>query len=239
MAARFAVYWVPAPDHPLWQAGCTWLGRDPSTDAPGQAPAFAQAPWRYGFHATLKAPMALRSQSAGDLGDAGKEAAFIAAVHALAARRPDFALPPLQVAWLGDFLALRPVDPVPDGSPLRRLADACVRTLDPWRAPEAQAAAAARLDRLPAATRSALQPLLLRWGYPHVFAHWRFHLSLSDPHPADGQALLQRARAHFAPALAVPLQARAIAVFREAAPGAPLRLVARCPLARPDPETHR
>ncbi|MFO0232177.1 MAG: hypothetical protein ACK51M_03795 [Burkholderiales bacterium] len=54
-APRYATYWVPAPGHPLWTAGCTWLGRDPRDGgAPGSpARGHVAAPWRYGVHATL------------------------------------------------------------------------------------------------------------------------------------------------------------------------------------------
>ena len=61
---RYAVYWTPPADHPLWRAGCDWLGRDAEraqVDRPGEGPeALTRAPRRYGFHATLKAPMRLR-----------------------------------------------------------------------------------------------------------------------------------------------------------------------------------
>lgn len=217
-AARFATYWIPEATHPLWQAGCAWLGRDPASDDPGRAPPYATAPWRYGFHATLKAPLRLASHCTED--------DFVAAVAALAASRPDFTLPPLQVGWLGGFLALRPCEPQAENSPLRRLADACVRALDRFRAAPPAAGTAARATGLDAVQ----QALLARWGYPHVFGHWRFHLTLSDPHPAEPEALVARAEAHFADALAQPLPARAIAVFVETAPGRPLRLLQRCAL---------
>lgn len=223
--ARLAIYWLPAPDHPLWEAGCLWLGRDPrGDDAPGQRPPeHARAPWRYGFHATLKAPMALRV--------AGTEDRFMSAVAALAARHRDFALPPLQVNWLAGFLALRPSSAPARGHPLRRLADACVTELDDWRAPMDLAEVERRGSAIPLAQRDEQLALPRRWGYPHVLDHWRFHLTLSDREPAGAPALLARARAHFARALEQPLRAHAIAVCREDAPWAPLRLVQRFELA--------
>ncbi|MCK6433251.1 MAG: DUF1045 domain-containing protein [Burkholderiaceae bacterium] len=223
--ARLAVYWVPAPDHPLWVAGCQWLGRDPHVgDAPEQRPpAYARDPWRYGFHATLKAPMALRPGCS--------EERFLSAVAALAARHRDFALPPLQANWLAGFLALRPSSAPAPGHPLRRLADACVTELDDCRAPMDLTEIERRGSALPPAHHDEQLALLRRWGYPHVLGHWRFHLTLSDRDPADAPALLARARTHFARALEQPLRAHAIAVWREDAPGAPLRLLERFRLA--------
>ena len=59
LAPRYAVYWMPEPGHPLWAAGCTWLGRDGGAGGAGGGPArrHVASPWRYGFHATLKAPL--------------------------------------------------------------------------------------------------------------------------------------------------------------------------------------
>jgi hypothetical protein len=217
---RWAVYWTPEPPHPLWRAGCDWLGRDPSHAGAGTAPPDRDTPWRYGFHATLKAPMALR---------AGTSAAhFLSAVHALAVHTEAFEMPPLRIAWLAGFLALRPREPLDAAHPLRRLADACVRELDEWRAPASAARGETTLD--------AEQRLLLaRWGYPHVFARWRFHLTLTDPVPAHDaerrHRLEDEAKAHFAAALAAPLHARSLCVFLEERAGTPLRLTHRMPLA--------
>lgn len=63
MGARYALYFVPHASHPLWDAGCAWLGRDAAAEAnrmPLPIPRlasdlFAQAnaaPRRYGLHAT-------------------------------------------------------------------------------------------------------------------------------------------------------------------------------------------
>ena len=203
VAPRLALYWAPPPTHPLWRSGCDWLGRDPAGTDLGAPPAHARAPWRYGFHATLKAPMHPRHGA--------DEAAFIDAVAAFSARWHDFEMPPLRVAWLRGFMALRPTHALCAVHPLRRLADACVTEFDPWRAHAAHAPP---------------------WGYAHVFERWRFHMTLSDDTPNDRTRLEARASAHFAPSLAVPLRAQGLAVFREDQPGAPLRLLGRFDFAR-------
>ncbi|WP_088280040.1 DUF1045 domain-containing protein [Ideonella sp. A 288] len=217
--SRWAVYWVPEAGHPLWSAGCAWLGRDPAAAETGVAPPQRRAPWRYGFHATLKAPMWLRH------GVTPEE--FIAVVGRLARGHVDFDMPPLQVAWLGGFLALRPVTPVDEADPLRRLADDCVVALDGFRQPADPAEQAARAAALHSDDERAL---LERWGYAHVLSHWRLHLTLSDAVPEPAAALQAAARAHFAQALTRPLRARGVAVFEEPAPGLPLRLAARLSL---------
>jgi hypothetical protein len=111
---RYAVYWTPPADHPLWRAGCDWLGRDAEraqVDRPGEGPeALTRAPRRYGFHATLKAPMRLRG--------AADTHTFITAVATLALRHREFTMPPLQVDRLGDFVALRPHRRPAAGTPL-------------------------------------------------------------------------------------------------------------------------
>lgn len=221
---RCAVYWAPEIDHPLWQAGCDWLGRDPARDeAIGTPHEATDAPRRYGFHATLKAPFT----PAGDRGD------FEQALGALAATLPRFAMPPLHVDWLSDFLALRPAVPIAPEHPLRHLADTCVRELDTWRAPLSEAELQRRLAN--GALDDVQQALLRRFGYPHVLDRWRFHMTLTDSVPAGSRALRERlqrdAQAHFAAALAQPLHCESLSLFVEPAPDAPFRLARRFPLA--------
>lgn len=217
--SRWAVYWVPPATHPLWDAGTRWLGRDPAdgrlhdTAVHGVRVA---TPARYGLHATLKPPMALRP---------GVDVqAFLADVRALAARHADFPMPVLDVAPLHDFLALRPAQPLPPDHPLQRLADDCVTVLDPWRRPPDEAERQRRAD---AGLDARQQWLLARFGYPHVLDRWRFHLTLSDAGVAQDAQALATARAWFGPALQVPLAAGGLAVFTEPGPGQPLRLHAR------------
>ncbi len=221
MPSRYALYYTPPPEHPLWQAGCAWLGRDPA-DASDQrpAPAGRRSPWRYGFHATLKPPLRLCAIVG--------EAQLHAAIARLAEATACFEMPALAVAPLADFLALRPARPLARGHALWRLADACVRELDAFRAPPDAAELARRGAGLDAAQSERLQ----QWGYAHVLDGWRFHLTLSDNLAAPALATLQReARAHFAAALAQPLRCEAISLFVELAPGLPLQLHRRYALS--------
>lgn len=219
--ARFAVYWLPEPDHPLWDAGCAWLGRDPARAATGAAPPGRTEPWRYGFHATLKAPMRLRECSGAS--------AFTAAAAELAASIPPFDLPTLAVGELDGFVALRPTAP---STRMQALADRCVEALDGFRAPMPDT----EFERRGRGLDAERLGLLRRWGYPHVFGHWRLHLTLTDrlPGAADRAAWRARAAAHFAGALAVAPRVASIAVLEEPAPGHAFRLVRRLPLRGAD-----
>jgi len=223
-APRYAVYWAPEPGHPLWAAGCDWLGRDAARPlAPTREAEHREAPRRYGFHATLKAPMALR--------DGAEPAAFLAAVAHLAARTPPFAMPALRVGWLSGFLALLPATAMDAAHPLRRLADACVAELDGWRPAQSEA----QWLRRSAGLEPERQAMVRRFGYPHVFEHWRFHMTLSNCVPPESTALrdrlFRRAGAHFDAALALPLSCESLSVFVETAEGEPFVLAHRFPLA--------
>jgi hypothetical protein len=153
---------------------------------------------------------------------------FLDAVADLARRQTDFAMPRLVVDWLTGFLALRPIGPINEDHPLRRLADECVTRLDALRRP----ADASELARRHAALYDDMdRAMLARWGYSQVLSRWRFHLTLSDSGLPSTRQLQARAEAHFRGALAVPLRADGLTVFREAGPGQPFRLIQRFALA--------
>ncbi len=226
--SRHAVYFAPSPGHPLWLLGCQWLGRSDSDSGPVGAPAHSlvATPWRYGFHATLKAPMALAPNV--------RESDWLAAVRTLAARHVPFEMPTLRVALLSDFIALRPVEPLEPSHPLRQLADDCVIALEPWRAP-ATAAERERPSRAPLDARQ--RENLDRLGYAFVLDDWRFHMTLSSSLAgvdADRIAALRAsASRHFAPALGQPLVCEHLCVFVEPAPGEPFELRHRFALGTP------
>jgi hypothetical protein len=147
---------------------------------------------------------------------------FMAAVRAIAADLPPFDLPPLVVADIFGFLALRETEPC---RPLQALADACVERVDTFRDPPTE-------EELVRRRRANLSPeqdaLLVRWGYPYVFGSWFFHMTLtrrlSGP---EKTAVLPAAESWFAPALAVPRRIEDICVFTQAAPGAAFTLAER------------
>ena len=170
MSPRYALYFAP-PRRP------SVVGRRLRLAGPrrrvGRASAAAARhradPRRYGFHATLKPPFALR--------EGATRSQLLAALSHFADERAPFDMPPLRVATLGDFVALRPVehDATAAGRPLRALADDCVRLFDEFRAPALGRRAGAPPVR-PGSTRCSARTSL-RWGYPHVFDRWRFHMT--------------------------------------------------------------
>jgi hypothetical protein len=71
---------------------------------------------------------------------------------------------------------------------------------------------------------------LVRWGYPYVFADWRFHMTLTcrldDEERRRVIALLAPIAA---PALAAAPVVDSLCLFRQQGEGRPFRLMARVP----------
>jgi putative phosphonate metabolism protein len=220
---RVAVYYAPPAHDILWQLGCQWLGRDADSNArldqpevPGIAEITAEARL-YGFHATLKPPMALRPGITWDR--------VVTDAVDLAARIAPFELPPLKLANLRGFLAVVDAEPSPA---LQKLADSCVRDLDHLRAPPTA-------DELARRRRAKLTPeqdaMLVRWGYPYVLETWFFHMTLTRRLSAEELVAAQPiAEAYFADTLQAPRMVREICLFTQAAPGAEFVLAERLAL---------
>jgi len=226
-AARYAAYWTPDPSHPLWEAGCDWLGRDALGGHTSASPRpHTGQPRRYGFHATLKAPMALREGATRD--------EFLQRLAEVAARHAVFPMPPLEVAPLRGFVALRPSVAVHAMHPLRQLADACVRDLDALRRPATAREVDRRLQSMDFDDEERAN--IRQVGYAFAFGKWRFHMTLSDSFGSSEadqwqrDQLIDEAREHFRPALAVPLECTAVSLFVEPGPGSPFVLAGRAPL---------
>lgn len=221
--ARVAVYYAPRADDPLAAAGAAWLGRDAETNAPRPQPdlpemvAITAEPRGYAFHATLKPPMRLA---------AGRDwFALLEAAAALAARIAPFELPHLAVSDVHSFLALRETAPCPA---LQALADDCVRELDAFRAPPAEAELARRRR---AGLTAEQDQMLARWGYPYVFESWFFHMTLTR-RLSEAEKVVYRPAAEdwFAGAARAPRVVGDICLFTQAGPGAPFTIAERIPL---------
>ncbi|SOC03399.1 DUF1045 domain-containing protein [Rhodobacter maris] len=209
---RYALYFAPA-ERGLAQAGAAWLGWDAEAgvelvqpDVAGIAAA-TEAPRKYGFHATLKAPFRLaEGMSADDLAEAlGHEAAQIAPVE----------IPGLGIAPLGGrFLALRPEG---NEAGLVTLAAEVVTRFEPFRAASSREELA---RRRPEGLTARQRDLLGAFGYPYVFEEYRFHMTLTGDLPAaEIERLRPAAEAHFAPHLARPFPVDQLCLFGEDAAG--------------------
>ena len=175
--ARFAVYYVP-PEGPLADFGAKWLGWDVVTgrevlgfDVPGLHD-ITMTPRKYGFHGTLKPPFRLKEGQTPEV--------LERAVSDVAGTLSPAVFDGLKLTQLGRFLALTPFGPL-DG--LQRIAEACVRDLDGFRAPASEAELASRRK---AGLSPRQETLLAQWGYPYVFEEFRFHMTLSGGLPKEG-----------------------------------------------------
>ena len=228
MPERFAIYFAPDLTSPLWRLARQWLGRDAATDETveaivsgiktAQRLAATASARRYGFHATLKAPMTL----AGGATRATLEAALAdwAAVHA------SVNMGPMVLRPIGAFLAL-----VPDvqSAALMQFAADCVVAFERFRAP----LAARDRSRRVAGELSAHQiELLERYGYPYVMDEFRLHMTVSDQlYGAEHDLVRQAAQNWFAPMIGKELLLDRLTLFHEAEPGAAFRRVADFPLS--------
>lgn len=227
MAARYAIYYAPAQSTRLWRAASAWLGWDAYSGfllpppqisglPRGELLAMTEAPRRYGFHATLKAPFELAASAS--------EQSLLQVMGAFCRQQAPFSVN-IKLGQLKDFLALVPVRASP---PLDRLAAACVEAFEPFRAPLSE------FDRARYG-RGKLTPrqreMLDRWGYPHVMEDFRFHLSLTG---SLDEISLERARRailrFFAGAQDAPLEVDALCLFKQNERGERFRVLERFPL---------
>jgi putative phosphonate metabolism protein len=179
---RYAIYYTPEPGSDLDRFGAELLGYDATT---GEDIAFPDGilqlapdwrelthdPRKYGFHATLKAPLALVP---------GKtEAELLAACEAFAGTlRPIPVIKPV-VGSISGFIAVVPAEP---SAELERLAADCVSEFDTFRAPLTDED---RARRNPSMLTPRQREHLDRWGYPYVMQDFRFHMTLTGRLPPE------------------------------------------------------
>ena len=217
-AYRYAIYFAPRQDSLFWQAGSQWLGRCAASQRTLAQPAipdldsaaFSQltaAPRRYGWHATLKAPFSLAPGVAvSDL---------LEALRKLCDRLEPFTMPPLALTRLDDFLALTPTE---ISRQIQEIEKQCVTELQSLSAP----LSSEELTRRRQAGLSRAEDVqLLRWGYPYVLEHFRFHMSLTGSLRACSaqqvDSLMQAGSVFFGDLRALSFDS--VAVFAEPAQG--------------------
>jgi putative phosphonate metabolism protein len=184
---RYAIYYAPAPGSGLDRFGAALLGYDAfaSDDFPFPEGVLQATPdWReltsdprkYGFHATLKAPMSLASGRT--------EAELVSACEAFAATPR--AIPVIRpvVDSISGFIAVIPAAP---SAELTRLAADCVTEFDSFRALLTEAG---RARRNPSQLTPRQREHLDRWGYPYVMDDFRFHMTLTGRVGAERRATL-------------------------------------------------
>jgi len=173
---RYAIYYAPARGSALDRFGAELLGYDAWTGGAVSFPAgvIAQIPdWKelsadprkYGFHATLKAPMALANGET--------EAALMATCAGFADKARSIPIITPVVDSISGFIAVIPQHRSPD---LEQLAADCVRAFDHLRAPLTPED---RVRRNPSKLSARQVDYLDRWGYPYVMEEFRFHMTLT------------------------------------------------------------
>jgi putative phosphonate metabolism protein len=210
---RYAIYYVSEPGSDLDRFGAQLLGYDafsgedlPFPDGVAQiAPDWQEVtrdPRKYGFHATLKAPLALAH---------GKtEAQLFTACEAFAAApRPIPVIRPV-VGSISGFVAVVPLGP---SAGLERLAADCTSEFDKFRAP---LTADDRARRNPSALTPRQCENLDRWGYPYAMKDFRFHMTLTGRLDAGRrEPILTMLRERFSTIGLANLAIDRIALFRQ------------------------
>ncbi|WFU41673.1 DUF1045 domain-containing protein [Bradyrhizobium sp. CB82] len=227
---RYAIYYAADADSALSRFGAELLGYDASSDRELPFPAEAlhlasdwhditADPRKYGFHGTLKAPMALAGSKT--------EAELAAACAAFASKpRPIPVIRPV-VDSISGFIAVIPAEAV---SELTQLAADCVREFNAFRAP---LTAEDRARRNPEKLTERQRDHLDRWGYPYVMEEFRFHMTLTGRLDAQRRGpIIKMLRRLFAALDLETLTIDRIALFRQEVPAARFHIIGEWPLTR-------
>jgi putative phosphonate metabolism protein len=211
MTERYAIYYAPASTSELWERATRWLGRDPGDGEVFDGPVggiernrllnVTQSANRYGFHATLKAPMALAPEQGA--------AALREALKNFAARHQPVRLGKPRLAAIDGFLAIL----VDENEALQDFAAHVVEDFDPFRAPMTVKDRAARVAK---GLTERQEELLDAYGYPYVFEEFRFHMTLSDRlSEEDMTEIAAAAQTWFGPVLEEELVLDRLALYVE------------------------
>ena len=222
---RYAVYFTPPPG-PLADFGAAWLGWDPATGAtvrqpgvcglPAPLSVITATPRKYGLHATIKPPFALKEGHS----LVGLRAAFSGFCDSCA----PVTLERLEIARLGRFLALVPKG---DQTALNSLAANAVAGLDQFRAAPSDVDL---IHRRAAGLSPEHETLLKQWGYPYVMQAFRFHVTLSGKLPkAQVQGVQDALTPLLAPLIRTPFTIDALSLMGEDCQGM-FHLIERLPL---------
>lgn len=230
-STRYAVYYVPPRDSALSDFGKQWLGLDiesgdklkvASIDGVSneRLETLIAPPRLYGFHATLKPPFSLSAHTS--------LAGLLTATKLFAKGIKAFEIPPLELAFIGKFLALSPES---SSVQLESMAGACVRALEGFRARRTEKELAQyRQSKLTVHQEQMLD----NWGYPYILEEFRFHMTLTDriDDAQERNALMKAAANRSKDIVGKPVQVSEIAVCTQPTSSAPTRIVQRIPFGR-------
>jgi putative phosphonate metabolism protein len=227
MAERYAIYHAPSATGALWERASTWLGRDAATGQLLDGPVagierdrllnLTQSANRYGFHATIKAPMALV--------DGAQPEDLHSFMNAFIAEHEPVELGRMTLALIDGFIAIVPAQ---RSDALQDFAAHVVEAFDPFRAPMSVKDRAARVAK---GLTPRQEELLDGYGYPYVFEEFQLHMTLTDRlGPADRDDLFAAATTWFGPLLEQPMMLDSLSIFEEPERGRPFIRTANFPL---------
>lgn len=227
MTERFAIYYAPAADDPLWLAASRWLGRDSASgamfaDPVGGVPrdeitARTGSARRYGFHATIKAPMRIA------FGHTPQ--GLVDAIERFAKMTAPVAIGPTQLKLIDGFLAIVPKTQSPQ---LTEFAASVVQGFDRFRAP---ATPEERERRLNSRLTQRQIELMERLGYPYVLEQFQLHMTLTDRlAPEERDQYFAAAETHFGGLATRDTLLDRLVLFHEPSPGSPFWRLGEFPL---------
>lgn len=219
MSERYAIYYAPAADDPLWAKTADWLGWDAlsgkAVDGPlpgvAREALFARSvsARRYGFHATIKPPMSLR--------DGVDGAELQRALADFAATAQPVSMGKIKLALLDGFIALIPVV---QSEELTSFAGEVVEAFEPYRAPLSPAERGRRLDGRQFSPRQI--ELIDRYGYPYVFEEFQLHMTLTDRlAEPERETYMRAASQHFGALAEAEMVLDRLVLFHEPEAGGP------------------
>lgn len=230
-SARYAVYYVPSAESSIAKFGREWLGVDIETGTPHAQTAIpglssqrqeslTSSPRFYGFHGTLKPPF--------KLADNASLENLLIATRLFAKSVSPIELPPLELAYIGKFLAL---SPIAASFELELMAGGCVRALEGYRKHRTEKELAAyRQSKLTVHQEQMLE----HWGYPYVLEEYRFHMTLTDriDDEMERDVVIKAAEERTKDFLGQPLPVSEVVVCTQPERDTFMRVVERIPFGR-------